>query len=234
MIRRHTRTAMFMHWFNAVYWIFLLFSGFALLANEHMQPIGEWWVGLWQGMFGERGLLVAHAAAGSVWAVVYAVYVILCCRKDVIPFLSRICRFYGSDLTWCVKKGLWLVAGPKLTRKMGIDPALPPQGFYNAGQRGVAVIAVLASLALIATGVVMAFFSGNSMPENVLQWCIFIHFCSAAVMAVFLPIHIYMAALAPGEAPALRSMFSGYVPEEHVRHHNPLWYEELEEQGKLR
>ncbi len=34
MIRRHTRTAMFMHWFNAVCWLFLLLSGFALLANE--------------------------------------------------------------------------------------------------------------------------------------------------------------------------------------------------------
>ncbi len=38
-------------------------------------------------------------------------------------------------------------------------------------------------------------------------------------MAIFLPVHIYMAALAPGEGPALRSMFTGYVPESHVQHH---------------
>lgn len=31
-------------------------------------------------------------------------------------------------------------------------------------------------------------------------------------MAVVLPIHIYMAAFAPGEGPALRSMFSGIHP----------------------
>ena len=31
MIRRHSRSAIFMHWFNAICWIFLLFSGFALL-----------------------------------------------------------------------------------------------------------------------------------------------------------------------------------------------------------
>ncbi|MBO4316835.1 MAG: cytochrome b/b6 domain-containing protein [Mailhella sp.] len=227
MIRRHTRSAIFIHWFNAVCWLFLLFSGFALLANEHMQPIGQWWVGLWQGMFGDRGLLVAHAAVGSVWVAVYAVYIIFFCRRDVLPFLRQITKFYPSDIPWCIKKGLWLVAGPKLTRKMGIDPALPPQGFYNAGQRGVAVVAVLASIALAVTGVIMAFFSGNAMSEAALQWCIFIHFCSAAIMAICLPIHIYMAALAPGEGPALRSMFTGYVPEEHVKHHNPLWYEEL-------
>ena len=33
--------------------------------------------------------------------------------------------------------------------------------------------------------------------------------------------------VAPGEAPALRSMFTGHVPEQHVAHHNPLWAEEL-------
>lgn len=46
-------------------------------------------------------------------------------------------------------------------------------------------------------------------------------------MAIFLPVHIYMAALAPGEGPALRSMFTSYVPESHVQHHNPLWFEAL-------
>ena len=105
MIRRHTRSAIFIHWFNAVCWLFLLFSGFALLANEHMQPIGQWWVGLWQGMFGDRGLLVAHAAVGSVWVAVYAVYIIFFCRRDVLPFLRQITKFYPSEIPWCIKRG---------------------------------------------------------------------------------------------------------------------------------
>ena len=36
-----------------------------------------------------------------------------------------------------------------------------------------------------------------------------------------------MAALAPGEGPALRSMFTGFVPEDFVRRHNPLWFKKL-------
>ena len=94
----------------------------------------------------------------------------------------------------------------------------------------VAVIAVIASVGLAVTGVVMGFFSGNvdyAVSETVLQWCIFIHFCCAGIMAIFLPVHIYMAALAPGEGPALRSMFTGFVPEHHAEHHNPLWYASL-------
>lgn len=52
-------------------------------------------------------------------------------------------------------------------------------------------------------------------------------------MAIFLPIHIYMAALAPGEGPVLRSMLTGFVPLRHVEEHNPLWYARLKEEGKI-
>ncbi len=230
MIRRHSRSAIFMHWFNAVCWIFLLFSGFALLAGE-MQPVGQWWEKLWQGIFGNLGLLVAHLAVGTAWVVVYVLYLLAFGRREVLPFLREVTSFaIKSDLVWCAKKGLWLVLGPKKTLKLGIDPTLPPQGFYNAGQRMVAVIAVLASVGLAVTGLIMGFCSGSgewTVSEEVLQWCIFGHFCCAGVMAIFLPVHIYMAALAPGEGPALRSMFTGFVPESHAEHHNPLWYASL-------
>ena len=43
MIRRHSLSAVCMHWFNAFCWIALLFTGFALLSNPAMQPVGMWW-----------------------------------------------------------------------------------------------------------------------------------------------------------------------------------------------
>ena len=43
-----------------------------------------------------------------------------------------------------------------------------------------------------------------------------------------------MAAFAPGEGPALRSMFSGFIPVTFIRHHNPLWYEQLVRKGVIR
>ena len=107
---------------------------------------------------------------------------------------------------------------------------------FNAGQRMVAVMAVIASIGLAVTGIIMGFFSGNAeyaLSETVLQWSIFVHFCCAGIMAILLPVHIYMAALAPGEGPALRSMFTGFVPEHHIEHHNPLWYEALKKDGRL-
>lgn len=90
-----------MHWFNAICWIFLLFSGFALLTGD-MQPIGRWWSSLWDGFFGgSRGLLLAHLAVGSVWVAVYAVYILLRCRGEVLPFLREV-----TDLPYEVRPHL--------------------------------------------------------------------------------------------------------------------------------
>ena len=192
MIRRHSLSAVCMHWFNAFCWIALLFTGFALLSNPAMQPVGMWWADLWTGVFGAYGLLVFHLLIGSAWLAVYFLYIIFGLRHDVVPFLKEVFSLSpASDMIWCVRKGMRLVLGEKAMRSMGLDPALPPQGFYNAGQK-------------------------------------------LGVMAVVLPIHIYMAAFAPGEGPALRSMFSGFIPVTFIRHHNPLWYEQLVRKGVIR
>ena len=233
MIRRHSLSAVCMHWFNAFCWIALLFTGFALLSNPAMQPVGMWWADLWTGVFGAYGLLVFHLLIGSAWLAVYFLYIIFGLRHDVVPFLKEVFNLSpASDMTWCVRKGMRLVLGEKAMRSMGLDPALPPQGFYNAGQKLVAIIAVLCSLGLALTGLILVFASGRPGTEGLLQICLLAHFCCAGLMAVFLPVHIYMAAFAPGEAPALRSMFTGYVPLEHIRQHNPLWFRKLAESEK--
>lgn len=233
MIRRHSATAIFMHWYNAACWLLLLFTGFALLENPLMQPVGDWWSSLWTGAFGALGLLRLHVVVGMAWIVLYAVYLLIRARAEALPFLKEITDLHiGSDLVWCLRKGLWLVLGERLMRHLGLDPELPPQGFYNAGQKLVGIIAVLCSLGLALTGLILVFASGRPGTEGLLQICLLAHFCCAGLMAVFLPVHIYMAAFAPGEAPALRSMFTGYVPLEHIRHHNPLWFRKLAESEK--
>ena len=230
MIRRHSATAIFMHWYNAACWLLLLFTGFALLSNPAMQPVGMWWADLWTGVFGAYGLLVFHLLIGSAWLAVYFLYLIFGLRHDVIPFLKEVFSLSpASDMTWCVRKGMRLVLGEKAMRSMGLDPALPPQGFYNAGQKLAAVAAVLCSVGLALSGLFLAALALHLVApgsEDAAQWALFIHLLCAGVMAVVLPIHIYMAAFAPGEGPALRSMFSGFIPVTFIRHHNPLWYEQ--------
>lgn len=240
MIRRHSASAVFMHWFNAVCWLFLLGSGFALLTNPAMQPVGQWWVKLWADFFSAASLLWLHLAVGCLWAAVYVVYILLRLKSDILPFLREILRISPvEDAVWCVRKGLNMILGPPRMRRMGLNPELPPQGFYNAGQKLVAVVAVLGSVGLVLTGLwlsamLLKLFPVTEAVAAYTQWAMLLHFVCAGTVGIFLPVHIYMAAFAPGEGPALRSMFTGMVPVSFIRHHNPLWYKKLAEDGTIR
>lgn len=226
MLRRHSRYAILIHWFNAVCWLFLLFSGLGLLANPLVQPVGAWWASLWINLFGgEFRLLSAHVMVGSVWVAVCAVYLLFRSRREVVPFLYEVFHLkLPSDFIWCLRKGMRLIVGEKAMRRLGLDPTLPSQGFYNAGQKLAAIAAVLCSVVLAATGCGMAYLAGCPDMAEILRWCLVLHFCAAAIMMLVLPIHIYMAACVPGEGPALRSMFTGFVPEDLAKRHDPLWY----------
>ena len=232
-VTRHSKAVIFIHWFNAVCWIFLLLTGFGLLANKTMQPIAQWYVNALNFIFGSGGnMLICHVVVAVSWSVVMAAMALIRWRKDTLPFLKEIVDIHPmEDLVWVWRKGLWLVLGPKLAKKFGWNTELPKSGFYNAGQQYVAIIAVLASFCLVFSGAVLIFTSQPWAGQTTAQWLILLHFCCAGLMAILLPVHIYMAALAPGEAPALKSMFFGSVPVEHIKHHNPKWYDQLKEQG---
>ena len=78
-----------MHWFNAFCWIALLFTGFALLSNPAMQPVGNVGADLWTGVFGAYGLLVFHLLIGSAWLAVYFLYIIFGVAPRRSPSSSR-------------------------------------------------------------------------------------------------------------------------------------------------
>ncbi len=225
-LRRHSKGAIFIHWFNAVLWFTLLGSGLAMLAAD-LQILGNWWPEFLDYVFGAENVRHAHAVAGQIWIAVFLMYIVIYSTRDVFPFLREVFHIrLASDALWCVRKGLILTLGPKVMRRFGLNPELPPQGFYNAGQKFAAIAAVFCGLGLACTGVLLYLNLRIGFDPFFMQWCLFFHVLCASVMIVVLPIHIYMAALAPGEGPALRSMFTGKVPASFAKHHNPLWYAE--------
>ncbi|MFR0875893.1 MAG: formate dehydrogenase [Bilophila wadsworthia] len=200
MIRRHSATAIFMHWYNAACWLLLLFTGFALLANPLMQPVGDWWSSLWTGAFGALGLLRLHVVVGSVDHPV--------CRLPARPgagggpAVPEITDPHRFDLV-VPAEGLWLVLGERLMRRLRLDPELPRK-MYNAG-RSCMIIAVLCSLGSPdrADPRVRLRQAGT---EGLLQICLLAHFCCAGLMAFPARAHLH-GGLRTREAPALRSMF---------------------------
>jgi formate dehydrogenase subunit gamma len=227
-IRRHSRKSIFLHWFNAACWFFLLATGIGLLDNKALQPFGMWWVHLMHAIFGSAAnLLLVHEACGIVWALTFFVYSVVFLFSETLPFLKEIFSFsYRNDLVWLTRKMIMMSAGQAVLRKLGHDPELPAQGFYNAGQKMFAIPAVLGGIVIAGSGLVMVFSKFFADPGPV-QWSILIHYTGVCLVLAGLLVHIFMASIAKGEQPAFHSMFTGVVPEEFAREHNALWYKSV-------
>lgn len=235
MIKRHTKVGIFIHWFNAVCWFFLLFSGVGLIENPSLQPMGQWYPQMLRSLFGSgAGLLAWHWGVGLIWAGVWLLYVLVFSFKFVVPFLIDIFTMSPKrDIQWMVKKNFQMTLGyknmAKLAAKLGWDARIPEQGYYNAGQKVAAQVIVLGGVALAATGVVMTMSKYFLEPSLVwlVQWSILIHYLAAGATLGLLLVHIYMAAISPDERPAFFSMFTGVVPAGYARHHHKLWYDKI-------
>jgi formate dehydrogenase subunit gamma len=120
-----------------------------------------------------------------------------------------------------------MTMGDKELKKLGFEPIIPDQGFYNVGQKLFAIPALLGGFIITITGVIMMLSKQNLIDVIVVQWSILIHFVIAGLVFSGLLIHIYMAAIAKGERPALMSMFTGSVPEAYAKHHHKSWYDDV-------
>ena len=236
MIRRHSGPAIFIHWFNAVLWLFLLATGLGLIDNPQLQPLGSWWPRAMRALFGGgTGLLWTHLTAAGLWLVVWLVVIVVWLRSLTLPFLGRILSLRpGRDLEWTIKKNLQMTLGyrmmARLVKPLGWKGNIPDQPFYNAGQKAAAMVMVLGGLVLTLTGMVMAVSKYLLEPAQVVwvQWSITLHFLAAGLTTAMLLLHVYMAAISREERPAFWSMFSGRVPAGYAQHHHRLWFNQLE------
>lgn len=235
MIHRHDQGAIAMHWFNALCWIFLTLTGLGLIQNPELNPLGAWYPELLRSMFGSgEALLNVHVYTGLFWALAWLVYVLLR-FKHSLGFVREVFSLDPlQDTTWMLKKNIQLTLGNKFLRKLGMSTEIPPQGFYNAGQKLFAQLSVLAGIILLGTGVWMFLSTIVVDNPNPVAWSRTIHYLFAGLALAGLIIHVYMAAISREERPALKSMFNGYVPEEYARHHHELWYQELSQGSNLK
>jgi formate dehydrogenase subunit gamma len=227
-IRRHPLGAIIMHWFNTACWLFLLATGLGLIDNPALQPLGMWWVRWMHGLFGGGAqLLQIHIACGAVWSIGFLLYGIFFIKRVTIPFVKEMLSFSPKqDLTWLIRKPLTMTLGPKMMTRLGMNSAIPDQGFYNIGQKLFGIPALFGGVVIAITGGILTFSKLDWMNPVWVQWSILIHFLTAGLVFAGLLIHIYMAAIAKGETPALISMFTGRVPEGYAKSHHRLWFEE--------
>lgn len=233
MIHRHTKLSIFMHWFNAFCWIVLLLTGLGLISNDQLNPIGAWWPNLLRSIFGGgENLLAVHQYLGMIWAGAFLAYALLK-PKDTIAFLKEVFTVSpSSDMTWLMKMNLKMTMGKKGLDRFGMTPDMPPQGFYNFGQKLFAQATVIGGIVIVVTGMIMFFSTIFLDNPNPAAWSRTIHYLTVGLVFAGLLVHIYMAAISKEEKPAFKSMFTGSVPADYAKHHHPLWYAEVAAEPK--
>lgn len=233
VIKRHTKLSIFLHWFNALCWLLLLATGLGLIKNDDLDPIGHWWPDMLRGLFGSgETLLTYHVSCGLIWIGVFLLFCMIRIRKDVIPFMKEIFTFSPTnDFMWLIKKGIQMTMGYKVLEKLGFEPKIPDQGFYNVGQKLFAIPSILGGVLIAVTGVIMVASKLYILDKTIVQWSMLIHFIAVGFVFGGLLIHIFMASIASGEFPALISMFTGSVPEEYAKHHHKLWYDDAKSEN---
>ena len=150
-IKRHDPSDIRIHWFNAACWLVLLVTGLGLIKNEKLNPLGAWLPDALRALFGGgsaggAALLVIHEVVGVVWIIGLAAYLGVN-AKGARFFLREIFSVRPGDLTWMVRKMLRMT--------VGAGGELPPQGYYNMGQKAFAQASVLGGIAIGVTGMVL-------------------------------------------------------------------------------
>jgi formate dehydrogenase subunit gamma len=104
-------------------------------------------------------------------------------------------------------------------------------GKFNTGQKLFAWLMITAGVAITASGVVLIF--RDLFSVSVQEQARFLHAASFVLMAMLLPVHIYLS-LIPMNRHGLRAIFrDGQMSVASVRAHHPLWYEQLKREGRL-
>lgn len=228
--KRHDRSDIFIHWFNAVCWFLLLVTGVGLIGNPAIDPVGSWYPDFIRSLVGGgANLLVIHLAIGFAWIIAFLGYLLINARGAAFFLREVFLVSPGRDMTWISKKMVLMTLGPKPLTMVGMSPELPEQGFYNMGQKAFAQASVVGGIIIAVTGVIMflsdiVFTAGTTW---IVSWSVTLHYIAVGLVFAGLLVHIYMAAISPEERPGFRSMFTGHVPEDYAKHHHGLWYKKM-------
>lgn len=235
-IKVRDRWTIRLHWFNALCWALLVPSGLGIITGDSLRLAPAWWPQLLQNLFGgNQNLILFHVVVGVIWMLGIGLFVLLRWRPVVLPFLRNVLVLTPAALWRDLRTTVITMA--RLFGLMKSVP-IPPQGRYNGAQRLLGTMIVFASLAIAVTGLYLYFgpmvfhFPDNPVYGALFGWALVVHAAAVFLVLIGLVPHIYFATVEERES--LETMKSGYAEVDFIKHHNPLWYEELKRNGQLR
>jgi formate dehydrogenase subunit gamma len=198
-LSRFDRTERWLHWINAALVGVLVATGAALYWGELASVVGR------------RALLKdIHVIAGLALPVPFLLSLPGRRGRALRRDLGALNRFNGDDIRWL--------------RSRGDDPTVR-LGKFNPGQKLNTAFVGAALVTMLATGLVMRFFS--PFPLSWRTGATFIHDWTALALGVAITGHVLLAVADPD---ALRGMVSGKVPASWARRKRPRWYDDVSEE----
>jgi formate dehydrogenase subunit gamma len=214
-IKRHHVAIILLHWFNAATWILEVATGAALISSRLFRVAPDWYIAMFDGLFGTRAnLLQFHIALGVTWIVVFLPYGIFGFRTYLRGEMLKVTD--RDDVNWLIIRTLRILGKS--------NEPLPLQGVYNAGQKLFSMVVYAMVPVVMGTGVIMAF---RLFSPWVVGWAVVLHFTAVGAVVAGLVIHVYMGAVFPEEKPAFFSMFTGTVNELFAYNHHFKWWREV-------
>jgi formate dehydrogenase subunit gamma len=219
-IKKHSYSMIWMHWFNFVTWVSLLLSGAALIDAERYRFIPRPLLEIVASLFeGRHNMLKFHIWFGVLWIFAFAVFL----SGSIIywPIIKSVFKIDLDDVNWVKAKFLGI---------LNIKVKLPPQGFFNGGQKIFAISVYTFTPLIIVTGVIMAF---QLLPPMFIRASIVLHYLAVFGVIMGLPIHIFMAGFYAPERENFHAMFTGHMSEWFLFKHNYKWWLTLPQDKKL-
>lgn len=205
LIQRYYPADRFNHWFVAITFILLAFSGLAL--------------------FHPAFFFLSHLLGGGPWTRILHPFIGI---AMFVAFLALVLRFWGDNFM-TENDRQWIRQMDDVVTNR--EEKLPPVERYNAGQKLFFWTMVVSILLLLISGILIwqPYFAPY-VPIVGLRVAVLVHALAAFVAIVGLIIHIYAAIWVKGSVGA---MMRGTVTEAWARQHHLDWYRKIKN-GELR
>ncbi|HPP06278.1 MAG TPA: cytochrome b/b6 domain-containing protein [Syntrophorhabdaceae bacterium] len=211
-IRRHTVIEIFEHWILAISGIILLFTGLGCLPLFKRYYIAEIPGFAWTGNF--NTVTTVHYVASIFFVVVVFFHI-----------------FYHSirgEFALLPKKGDFGESIKVLASMMGIgkeppsDKYLPEQRLAYVGIGGIIIILTITGILKVLKNLEWIVLSPNWEATNTIA-----HTLSGFLFMIAFIIHVAVVICFKSNWPLLKSMFTGWIDEEYVKHRHSIWYKKI-------
>ena len=196
-IQRYTVAERITHWLVAIAFVYLMLTGLALFT-PHLFWLSQ---------------VLGGPTTSRIWHPILGVIYVLC--------LLRMFHNWRADMKIDADDKAWMNDVKKYIRNE--DEGLPEAGRFNAGQKQLFWLQVIAGLLLLVSGIPLWF--PESFGEAPRLLAILVHEIAALAVIGGIIVHVYMGtAVVRG---SLRAMLNGMVTRPWAKAHHPKWYREI-------